>query len=295
MAILRTLPSAVLLFGSCGLLAPAYAAGVLVFASEQAGTEVVDGLTPGLRSLSQDFLPEEASSFESLSVPASKGKDSSVDHRFSMVGYRGERNEVLLPFYRQEATQDQHSYTRLDAWGIKWQHRLASDHSFALAAHRSSNLYMDSPLGSSTTSTMASFSWSSDLKGRHQSRITGSVFYGDESAVQQVETGPSGRRYYGLSVGGEFTVFRDHTPYLSLKLQKSDLAENEVDAAPAVATDDSAAWGTDFYSRVSAGWSWKVDRNWSLKAEANYSFNDTRLDWRFDQNRVFFGTRYDFR
>ncbi len=98
------------------------------------------------------------------------------------------------------------------------------------------------------------------------------------------------------------TLFRKHTPYLSLKMQKNEYAD-AVHNSDALISDsllpvDQAAnplYGPETYSRLSAGWNWRVRSNWSVTAEANYLLEDSESDLITDQSRFYFGTRYDFR
>lgn len=229
-------------------------------------------------------LPEEALGFESLRLSAG-GDGERLDHRFGQVRLGTEKNEFYFPMYRQERLSGRN--TRLDGWGVRWKHYLSDENSFEVAARRSSNLYGEDVPLQDTTSTMASLSWTSRVTGDGRSSLTGSVFLGDETEADD-KKGRLGRKYYGLEIGGRFSLSKRHTPYLSLKLQKSDFVGDEQEGT-------LQGLQSDYYSRVSAGWNWRVLDNWSLQAEANYSFSDPELNWQFDRSRIYFGTRYDFR
>lgn len=248
-------------------------------------------------------VPESVRSFESLRVqPLSKTTDEEKETRYSVFGFRSAQNSFFLPLYKEQVQTRKDKYQLLDGWGLKWQHDLHSGNSFAVSAHRADNFYQqDDAVAGSSTSTMASFSWTSRWTGDHKPSFTGSVFIGDEvgEADRAEFSNEFGRRYYGFSVGGEMTLFRSHTPYLSLKLQKNEyddvdnglMGDSLFSTKPAV----DPLTGAEMFSRLSAGWNWRVRSNWSVTAEANYTLEDDEFNWNFDQSRLYFGTRYDFR
>lgn len=247
--------------------------------------------------------PEEVRSFESLRTkPIKLQSDTETGKRYSVFGFRGAKNSFLLPLYKEQAYTQKDSHRLLDGWGLKWQHEMESGHSFAVSAHRADNLYQqDDIVTGETTSTMASFSWTGRWKGNYKPSFTGSLFLGDENAADEKES-EFGRRYYGFSVGGEMTLFRKHTPYLSLKMQKNEYADASYNGdtlfdESLLATDQTVnpLYGPEFYSRLSAGWNWKVRSNWSVTAEANYLLEDSESELNIDESRFYFGTRYDFR
>lgn len=241
-------------------------------------------------SLTADFMAAESMGFESLSRD-SQGSSGIIGQKFSMLGLRNHNNAFYFPVYKQESVFNRQSYTQLDAWGVKWEHDLDSDSSFSLAASHSENIYARETL-QNTTSNMATLSWTSRFTGSRKSSLTGSVFLGDEAAAEQSDE-LLARRYYGFSLGGQMTFFQSHTPYLQLKLQKSRYTLD--DGLNTLEQAEGAVPEPDYYSRLSAGWRWKVQGNWSVNAEANYSSSDTELNWRFNESKIFFGTRYDFR
>lgn len=286
---------------------PALAAGpvtasVLLFGSAQQTTVIPDEYSdPAAGSLAPE--PDSVRSFESLRTKSlASNNDEDTEKHYSVFGFRGARNSFFLPLYKEHAATRKDNYRLLDGWGLKWQHQLESGSSFAVAAHRSENLYQqDDSITGETTSTMASFSWTSRWKGSYKPSFTGSVFLGDE--INDADTEQDfGRRYYGFSVGGEMTLFRTHTPYLSLKLQRNEYVDagNGADSlfSDSLLSADQASnplYGPEMYSRLSAGWNWRVRANWSVTAEANYLLEDNDLNRNFDQSRFYFGTRYDFR
>jgi len=178
---------------------------------------------------------------------------------------------------------------RLNAFGAKWQHRLDSTHSFAVSAgyRETTSLYQPTQ---DVLDTQAAVSWSSRWAGGVRPGLTGSLFVGDETA-RDVEDRFSGRKYYGFTIGGQLTLFQEHTPYLSYRLQRSlyDPAEDPLAIQQSRYSDRS---------QLLAGWKWQVQRNWSLQAEASYNFNtdSSSLDsYNPERSRIFFGTRFDFR
>lgn len=273
------------------------------FVFAQATTVGLEAATPETESswnpagtispLNADFLAAESMGFESLSRDDRSTSDI-IDQKFNMLGLRNNKNTFYFPVYKQESMFNRQSYTQLDAWGVKWQHDLSKASSFSLAASHSDNIYVDEDL-QNTTSNMATLSWTSRFTGYRQSSLTGSVFLGDEVAAEESDD-MFERKYYGFSLGGQMTLFQTHTPYLKLKLQKSRYEQDEnVDSLNTLEQSDNAIPEPDYYSRLSAGWRWDVQGNWSVNAEANYSSNEKELNWNFNESKIFFGTRYDFR
>jgi hypothetical protein len=242
------------------------------------------------KSLSADFMAAESMGFESLSRDRQRNPGV-TDQRFNMLGLRNNKNTFYFPVYKQESMFNRQSYMQLDAWGVKWEHDIDKDSSFSLAASHGENVYVQETL-QNTTSKMATLSWTSRFTGNRKSSLTGSVFLGDEAAAEESDE-LLARRYYGFSFGGQMTIFRSHTPYLQLKLQKSryELDQGLASLEPV----EGAIPEPDYYSRLSAGWRWRVKGNWSVNAEANYSSSEKELNWRFNESKIFFGTRYDFR
>lgn len=210
------------------------------------------------------------------------------------------------------------SMGRLTGFGIKWRHRLDSVNSIGVSYGYSEFAATRAPSGSESTTggpansqvsgaagatalaapsatqeydiadTRAALLWSSQWAGGFRPGIGGSVFIGDEG-VRDEAYEHLGRKYYGFTFGGEITLFRQHTPYLSYRLQR-------------YSSEDPLLYpsGYEDQSSVSAGWKWQVQPNWSVQAEASYGLNsdDAKrvLDlYPPDRNRLFFGTRFDFR
>lgn len=177
---------------------------------------------------------------------------------------------------------------RLAGFGVNWQHRLDASNSLALSAGYSESAWEYRPaLNLDVYDTRAALSWTSIGSGSFRPGFTGSVFVGDEN-VRDEAYQRLGRRYYGFSVGGQVTVFQEHTPYLFFRHRRNFES----------AFDDPATllYGEEERSLLSAGWRWEVQPNWSLQAEAIYGLGGSAVDpYAPDRSRFFFGTRFDFR
>jgi len=189
------------------------------------------------------------------------------------------------PAYRYPPLGDE-TDVRLNAFGAKWLHRLNAIHSFAVSAGYSETA-SSTRLSPDTFDTRAAFSWTSKWAGGYRPGVTGSIFVGDETAKDEAYR-YLGRKYYGFAIGGELTLFREHTPYISYRLQRSQY-ETAVDPL-------YSPYRSDDRSLVAAGWRWQVQRNWSLQAEASYGLGGAGLDLQnYERSRLFFGTRFDFK
>lgn len=170
-------------------------------------------------------------------------------------------------------------------FGIAWRHRLDGLSHFTVSAGHGSG----APLFAAVpelTDTRATASFTSRWQTAYRPRVTGSVFVGGESAPPESYR-TLGRRYYGLAVGGELTLSRAHTPYVSFQMQRSLSASDDAWAPPALDDDRS---------QIVAGWKWQAQRNLSLQAEAGVGYNGNRPQLQnAERARVFFGTRFDFR
>lgn len=201
------------------------------------------------------------------------------------VGVEWGQDRFTLPVYHQELRTDRERALKYDAFGLAWSRRLDSNNLVSLTAQYGDYAYLDQTTRD-TTNSLAAFAWSSELSGASRLRLSSSIFLGGESAKDEAYRS-LGRRYYGVTLDGRFTPYRNHTPYASLRLQRSDYL-NE-DPLSAVARHED-------YSRLAAGWDWQVQPNWGLRAEANYSLNNSNVDaYGYDHARVLFSTRFDFR
>lgn len=170
-------------------------------------------------------------------------------------------------------------------FGIAWQHRLDGMNHFTVSTDHvaAAPLFTVPPALIDTRTTV---SLTSRWQAAYYPRITGSVFVGSESALPESYRA-LGRRYYGLAVGGELTLSRAHTPYVSFQTQRSLSAGDD---ALVTALDDDR-------SQIATGWKWQAQRHLSLQAEASVGYNGGgRLRFENPEHaRVFFGTRFDFR
>ncbi len=201
------------------------------------------------------------------------------------VGVGWGQDRFTLPVFHQELRTDGERALKYDAFGLGWSRRLDSSNLVSLTAQYGDYAYLDQTTWD-TTNSVAAFAWSSELSGASRLRVSSSIFLGDESAKDEAYRW-LGRRYYGVTLDGRFTPYRNHTPYASLRLQRSDYLNEDPLSAMARRED---------YSRLAAGWDWQVQPNWGLRAEANYSLNNSNVDaYGYDHTRVLFSTRFDFR
>lgn len=178
---------------------------------------------------------------------------------------------------------------RLNMFGVAWQHRLNAMNTFAVSAEYGEGVAVyPSPLD--TYDTRAAFSWTSVLPSTVRPSITGSVFFGDEMAREEMYR-HLGRRYYGFTVGGSLTLFQSHTPYVSFKMQRSQFDTTDETLLNAPRSGDR--------SLLSAGWKWQIQRDFSLQAEASYGLGESSsssLDpYSLERSRILFGTRFGFK
>lgn len=169
--------------------------------------------------------------------------------------------------------------------GMEWHQRWDASNAFRLAARYGDYQY-DANAPRRTNAYGAALAWDGRYRGDAGPRLGGSLFVGEETPE---DGAPKflGRRYYGVTAAGQFSPFKDHTPFLALKLQR-----NSYD-------DPESQWlnqRNEAYARLAAGWDWQVLPNWRLRAQADYTankFNTPLYD--YDASRLFFSTRFDFR
>lgn len=190
---------------------------------------------------------------------------------------------LLAPRW-SDRSLDAASPRRRGLLALDWQHALSEVQSLSLSARYGDYGYGDADVPSAGSGRAAALSWSALLGS--DARVSGRLFLGDES-VQEPGTGLLPRRYYGLLLEGRYAVARDHTPFASLRWQRSD-----IDNGDHGITD----WRRESESRLAAGWSWQIRSDWDLRAEASYRFLEDSPDL-LDADRARFGvsTRYGFR
>jgi hypothetical protein len=193
---------------------------------------------------------------------------------------------VIAPAMDPSSIESDAFRKSLNSFGIAWQHRLDSRDSVSLAAEYGTGYAAG--LATGTEQTRTGVSWTTAWRGDFQPSLTGSVFLGDETARDD-NYRYLGRRFVGLSVGGQMNLFSDHTPYVALQLRRSyydsaTLGDNSL--LPARIDDRSL---------LSAGWRWQVQPNMSLEAGASYGLNASGQDlYNSERSRLFFGTKYNF-
>jgi len=187
----------------------------------------------------------------------------------------------------RQAPFEDSALNRVNAFGVKWQHRMDAVNSFAVSAEYGEGVAVY-PTKLDTLDTRAAFTWTSQFSGGIKPNLTSSVFLGDETTREEIYR-HLGRKYYGFAVGGSLTLFQAHTPYVSFKMQKSlyEPAEDNLLVSPR----------SDDRSLLSAGWKWQVQRSLSLQAEASYGLGNAANPELYnpERSRIFFGTRYGFK
>jgi hypothetical protein len=184
-----------------------------------------------------------------------------------------------------EIEEESASAPRLRALSIAWEHRLDATSQVTFSAGYSSPTprFPGTP---ELADTRASMSLTSRWAGDYSPRLTGSVFVGGEKGTAETYH-LLGRRYYGFAIGGELTLSRAHTPYISFQTQRAYAGTEET--LPGIFPDDDR-------SQIAAGWKWQAKPYLSLQAEASVGYNGNRLRLRDpERSRVFFGTRFDFK
>lgn len=200
-------------------------------------------------------------------------------------GFDWGSNRFSIPLGYRQIWVDHSDYLRLSTLGVEWRGQLDETNLLNAAAQYGDYEY-EAVNARTAAGYSATFGWSGLYAGESRPRVGGSVFVGEE-AVDQAALKYFGRRYYGVTADGSFSPYKDHSPYVSLKLQRSDYDDDD----PIYLTPRN-----EDYSRLAAGWSWQVQPNWRLRAEADYTLNKSNLSlYEFDSNRLFFSTRFDFR
>jgi hypothetical protein len=238
-------------------------------------------------------LPARASAF-GAELYSSSATQFAADSKVSVFGD-----------YAANGAGDESASKRFANFGLRWQHRVSSTDRVAVSAQQGDSVLSMpvSTLNGEALDTRAAVSWTRDLSWSWKPSITGGVFLGDESGRDDTAR-QYGRRYYGLTVGGEFRLLQSHTPYVSFRMERSlyDLPESAGAASGASVGNGnsiSSVRSFDDSSRLAAGWRWQLQRGWSMQAEASYGFSIDAgaepLPQERERSRVFFGTRFDFR
>ena len=275
---------------------------VVPLASQAAGKyswfdDVVARDVLGLPRAPAAFQPNAAIPF-GIRAYQSLASDGSVEDEGDAVQFYGQMQPLSAAFHVPLTALNRETGaeplalqrdTRLSGFGVRWEHRFDAESAVALAAgYNESTWNIGARQGIETLDTRAALSWSNNWTGEFSPGITSSLFIGDETSRDE-SFQRLGRRYYGFSIGGQLTLARDHTPYLSYSLRRN-LYDDSTSAAYFLPSYEDRG-------SVSAGWRWQAQRNLSFQAEASYGLNDQAADPNLplERSRFFFGTRFDFR
>ena len=192
-------------------------------------------------------------------------------------------NRFLMPL-RQEQYIDARRSLLVNVLAIEWQHSLNTANLLTLSARYGDSLSSDTEV-SAASGTSAVLTWNRSLGS--ESRLSGRLYVGDEEAKLRTN---GERRYFGMHLEGRYSLWRDHTPFASLRWQRSqyDALDNGGPTAGSLRYENS--------SRLAAGWNWQVSPGWDMRAEANYRLGDEGLDATdSDRSQLYFSTHYGFR
>lgn len=195
-------------------------------------------------------------------------------------------NRFSVPVQQETWRLDSRRSLLINALAIEWQHSLSATNLLTVGARYGDSLYSD-PTLAGASGTAANVSWSTLFGG--ESRVIGRLYAGDEEAKERTN-GNADHRYYGLHLEGRYELWRDHTPFASLKWQRNNYESQ----------DNTGLTGSPFrresFSRFAAGWNWQVSPSWDVRAEANYRLTDDSVDAvESDRTQLHFRTRYGFR
>lgn len=194
-------------------------------------------------------------------------------------------NRFSMPLRQEQYLVDARRSLLVNVLAIEWQHSLNAANSLTLSARYGDSLSSDSEI-STASGTSAVLSWNSLLSG--ESRLSGKFYVGDEEAKRRAN---GERRYFGMLLEGRYSLWRDHTPFASLRWQRSqyDVLDNGALTMGSLLRYESA-------SRLAAGWNWQVSPGWDMRAEANYRLGEEGLDATdSDRTQLYFSTHYGFR
>lgn len=194
-------------------------------------------------------------------------------------------NRFAMPLRQEQYVFGTQRSLLVNVLAIEWQHSMNAVNLLTLSARYGDSLSSDSESLSGASGTTAILSWDS-LFGS-ESSLTGKLYVGDEEAKLRAN---GDRRYFGMHVEGRYSLWHDHTPFASLRWQRT-LYD---------ALDHGGAFGPPLrhenFSRFAAGWNWQVGPGWDLRAEANYRLSDENIDIPdLDRTQFYFSTHYGFR
>ena len=193
-------------------------------------------------------------------------------------------NRFSVPLRQETWNLDSRRALLVNALAIEWQHSMSAANLLTVSARYGDSLSNDPELPNVSGKT-ATLSWNSLFAG--ESRVSGRLYVGDDDAAAGAH---SERRYFGMHVEGRYGLWRDHTPFASLRWQRNQY-ETMDNAVP-----NGSLLRHDSFSRLAAGWNWQVTPGWDMRAEANYRLSDDSVDTTdFDRTQLYFSTRYGFR
>lgn len=194
-------------------------------------------------------------------------------------------NRFSIPLRQEQHMVDARRSLLVNVLAIEWQHSVNPANLLTLSARYGDSLASDTET-STASGTSAVLSWNSLLGG--ESSLSGRFYIGDEEAKLRVN---GERRYFGMQLEGRYSLWRDHTPFASLRWQRSqyDALDNGGLIAGSLLRYESS-------SRFAAGWNWQVSPGWDMRAEANYRLGEEGLDATdSDRTQLYFSTHYGFR
>lgn len=192
-------------------------------------------------------------------------------------------NRFSMPL-RQEQHIEARRSLLVNVLAIEWQHSLNAANFLTLSARYGDSLSSDTEV-SAASGTSAVLSWNSLLST--ESRLSGRLYVGDEESKRRTN---GERRYFGMHLEGRYSLWRDHTPFASLRWQRAqyDVQDNGLGSGSLLRYESS--------SRLAAGWNWQLSPGWDMRAEANYRLGDEGLDATdSDRTQLYFSTHYGFR
>lgn len=194
-------------------------------------------------------------------------------------------NRFSMPLRQEQYLVDARRSLLVNVLAIEWQHSLNAANFLTLSARYGDSLSSDTEI-TIASGTSAVLSWNSLLGS--ESRLSGRLYVGDEEAKR----GANGeRRYFGMHLEGRYSLWRDHTPFASLRWQRS-----QYDAQDNGALTAGSLLRYENSSRFAAGWNWQVSPGWDMRAEANYRLGDESQDAAdLDRTQLYFSTHYGFR
>jgi hypothetical protein len=278
------------------------------------GPVVADDESRGGRAMPR---PEQAVESDGLWLNPALAREQSVSPSLQLTSHTeidlarsfvGEplgwgNNRFSVPLQQETWRLDTRRSLLVNALAIEWQHSMNAANLLAFSARYGDSLYSDPtamdggsagnagavfrPELPGASGTAATLSWSTLFGG--ESRVIGRLYVGDEETKER-SNGNSDHRYYGLHLEGRYGLWRDHTPFASLKWQRGNYeAQDSLGPAGSLLRREN-------FSHLGAGWNWQVSPSWDVRAEANYRLADDSVDVpEFDRTQLYFSTHYGFR